>query len=555
MPAEDDVSSDVLDQWGAEVMAEGEQGFSTKYQDDGDTSIPEYMKKLLFKFEDKVEVIKALPEKELPVIAVIGRPNTGKSTIVNKLTNSYIDGAIVHDEAGITRDCTYRTGSWGNYNFQVVDTGGIIFDDTDDIFADRITEQAILALSTAQFAILVCDGKDSVTALDEYLVEWLRKNCKVPLFLAVNKCESEAVGITQAQDFWSLGIGNPYPVSGIHGTGLAELLDDIVVDMEQVNNVIRENVTNIAFIGRPNVGKSSLFNKLIGHNRSIVSDVAGTTRDAVDEVIERKGTRYRIMDTAGVRRKNKVDYGAEFFMVNRAFKAIRRSECVVLMLDAVAGIVDQDRILAQRIADEGKSCVIALNKWDLVPNKDDKTYLAAEENIRLSLPVLRWAEIVLISAVSGQRTEKLFECVDRSAKQFNRRISTAIINEVVNDATLWMAPPTIGSKSGKIYYCLQISTSPPTIVMFVNDPSLFTDNYHRYLERKIRDALNLEGTPLKMIWRGKSLRDVQRAASPGMEIDGMVPKGFIGGGNGGRTMAGGNQGAGARLGRDSRKPR
>jgi GTP-binding protein len=290
-----------------ELQAENSGG---KYVSDGDNSIPEYMKKLLFKFEDKVEIMKALPEKELPTIAIIGRPNTGKSTIANKLTNSYTDGAIVHDEAGVTRDCTYRTGSWGNYNFQVVDTGGIIFDDSDDIFADRITEQAILALESAQFAILVCDGKDGPTNLDEFLVNWLRKKCKVPMFLAVNKCESEAVGITQANQFWNLGMGTPYPVSGIHGTGLAELLDDICVDMEKVSNVIRENVTNIAFIGRPNVGKSSLFNKLLNQNRSIVSDIAGTTRDAIDEVIERRGTRYRIIDTAGIRRKGKVEYGA-----------------------------------------------------------------------------------------------------------------------------------------------------------------------------------------------------------------------------------------------------
>lgn len=537
-------------EWEAEEMELDKQA-QVNIVDDDDSSIPDYMKKMLFKFEDKAEIIKACPEKELPTIAIIGRPNTGKSTIVNKLTNSYIDGAIVHDEAGVTRDCTYRTGSWGTYNFQVVDTGGIIFDDSEDIFADRITEQAILALGSAQFAVLVVDGKEGCTPLDEFLVDWLRKNCKVPLYLAVNKCESEAVGLAQANDFWHLGVGTPYPVSGIHGTGLADLLDDLVVNMEKVTNVIRENVTNIAFIGRPNVGKSSLFNKLLNQNRSIVSDVAGTTRDAIDEVLQRRGTRYRIIDTAGIRRKGRVEYGSEFFMVNRAFKAVQRAECVVLLLDATAGIVDQDRILAQRIADEGKSCVIALNKWDLVPNKDDKTYLQAEENIRLSLPVLRWAEIVLISALSGQRTEKLFDCVDRSAKQYNRRIPTAIINEVVNDATLWMAPPTVGSKSGRIYYCLQISTCPPTIVFFVNDPSLFTDNYQRYLERKIRDSLNLEGTPIKMIWRGKSLRDVTRASSSGL-IDGMVPKGFTGVGNGGRTMPSAST---PKIGRAGRKPR
>lgn len=506
-------------------------------EEEYESLLPKYMERLIKNYENVTEIILAKPESELPTIAIIGRPNTGKSTIVNKLTNSYGDGgAIVHDEPGITRDATYRTGSWNEYNFQVVDTGGIVFDDNDDIFADRITEQAILALGSANYAVMVCDGKEGVTILDTILVEWLRKKCKIPIFLAVNKCESESVGISQAQEFWGLGMGNPYPVSGIHGTGLAELLDDIVETMEKVSNIIRQNATNVAFIGRPNVGKSSLFNKLIGSERSIVSDIAGTTRDAIDQVISRNGQDYRIIDTAGIRRKQKIEYGAEFFMINRAFKAVKRSECVVLLLDAISGIVEQDRILASRIADEGKSCVIALNKWDVVPDKTDKTYLAAIENIRQSLPALRWAEIVLMSAETGQRTEKMFECVDRAAKQYSRRIPTSVLNEVVNDATLWMSPPTIGSRSGRIYYSLQISTQPPTIVFFVNDPKLFTDNYQRFLERKLRDALKLDGTPIKMIWRGKSLRDITRASGKG-SIDVMVPRSDMPSrGNGGRTM-------------------
>jgi GTPase len=227
----------------------------------------------------------------------------------------------------------------------------------------------------------------------------------------------------------------------------------------------------------------------------------------------RGSKKYRIIDTAGVRRKGKIEYGAEFFMVNRAFKAIKRAECVVLLLDAVNGIVDQDRILAERIAEEGRSCVIALNKWDIVDEKDDKTYLKAIENIRISLPILKWADVVLISAKTGQRTEKLFEYVDKAAKQFNRRVSTAVLNEVIHDATLWMSPPTVGSRSGRIYYSIQTSIAPPTIVIFCNDPALFTDSYRRFMDRKIRDSLNFEGTPIKIIYRGKALRDVGRAVS------------------------------------------
>lgn len=434
------------------------------------------------------------------------------------------EGAIVHDEPGITRDRTYRVAQYGEYNFQVVDTGGIIFDDSKDIFADRIIEQATIALQEASVAVVVCDGMEGVTPLDEILVDWLRKSRKIPILLAVNKCESEKNGFLQSQEFWKLGAGTPYPVSGIHGSGVYDLLDAAVAHLPKVTNILAENITNVALVGRPNVGKSSLLNRLYGQSRAIVSDVAGTTRDTVDVLVHRGHNRtYRIIDTAGIRKRGKIEYGPEFFMINRAFKAIRRSDCVVLLLDAVAGIVDQDRVLAQRIADEGRACVIALNKWDAIPNKTDKSYLAAIENVRAKLSALRWADIVLISALQGQRTEKLFESIDRATQQFNRRIATGVLNEVVADATLWMAPPSVGSRSGRIYYCMQISAAPPTIVLFVNDPELFTDAYKRYLERKIRDSLNFEGTPIKMIWRGKSLRSVSRSAQRG-EIGELTSK-------------------------------
>jgi len=254
------------------------------------------------------------------------------------------------------------------------------------------------------------------------------------------------------------------------------------------------------------------FKRLLGQDRSIVSSVAGTTRDSIDAMLRRNGATYRIIDTAGVRRKGKIERGAEYFMVNRAFKAVRRAEVAILILDAVDGIVEQDRILAERIAEEGRACVIALNKWDAVDSKDDKTYIKAVENVRSSLPILRWAEVILISAMTGQRTEKLFEAVNKAAKQFSRRVSTAVLNEIVHDATLWMAPPTVGSRSGRIYYSIQTSTAPPTIVIFCNDPALFTDNYRRFLERKVRDSLDFGGTPLKIIYRGKALREVGRTA-------------------------------------------
>lgn len=534
-----------IEEWEREELEEQRREVEDKLRslNDNKEELPRYMLDLIQQFEDKGHIIPEVPTPaaKLPCIAIIGRPNTGKSTLVNKITDSYKDGAIVHDEPGITRDRTYRTGMWNDYNFQVVDTGGIVFDDTDDIFADRITQQAIQALNEADAAIMVCDGKEGVTQLDEALADWLRKNNKkVKLYLAVNKCESETVGLSQAQDFWTLGLGDPYPVSGIHGTGIGDLLDKIIeeTNMKKVTNVLKENSTNIAFVGRPNVGKSSLFNRLYGQDRSIVSSVAGTTRDCIDALITRNGEQYRIIDTAGIRKRGKVEYGAEFFMVNRAFKAMRRAEVVVLMLDAVDGIVDQDRILAERIAEEGRSCVIALNKWDVVPSKDDKTYLKAIDNIRSSLPVLRWADVVLMSALTGQRTEKLFESIDKAAKQFARRIPTATLNEVVQDATMWMAPPTIGSRAGRIYYSLQTSTAPPTIVMFCNDPALFTDNYKRYLDRKIRDALEFDGTPLRVLWRGKTLRDVGRAARKGDSTTNRITgTGALGGGRPGQRSS------------------
>ena len=528
-PLQQAVNDDEIREWEREerellmsdMMEKAKEDFSTDGEGDGE-NLPDYMLRMISSFEEDggffAQDVPSIPAEELPIIAVIGRPNTGKSTIVNRLTNSFKDGAIVHDEPGITRDATYRIGEWNGYKFQCVDTGGIIFEDTEDIFAEKITYQALLALETADAAVLVTDGQVGITAMDLELADWLRKNNKVPLYLAVNKCESETQGTLQASEFWEAGLGEPHPVSGIHGTGLGDLMDAIIEkgQMRKVVNVAKDNCTNIALLGRPNVGKSSLFNRLIGNDRAMVSDVAGTTRDAIDATLSHDGKDYRLVDTAGVRKRGKIEYGAEFFMINRAFKAIRRSEVVILMLSAVDGIVDQDRQLAERIQQEGRSCVIALNKWDIVPKKDDKTYIKAIENVRSSLPTLRWAEVVLISAMTGQRTAKLFEHVDRAAQQFNRRIPTAVLNEVIQDAAMWMAPPRVGTKAGRIYYAIQTAVAPPTLVIFVNNPSLFTESYRRYLERKIRDNLDFEGTPIKMIFRGKALRDVQRADARGV---------------------------------------
>jgi small GTP-binding protein len=285
--------------------------------------LPDYMLKILTDMDDTNGVgdKKHVVESELPIIAVIGRPNTGKSTLVNKIAENFQDGAIVSDEAGITRDRTYRVATWEGYNFQVVDTGGIVFDDKEGLFAEQITQQALQALQEAKAAILVCDGQIGVHPLDGELARWLRRHCKIPVYVAVNKCESHKLGNTQACDFWTLGLGEPNAISSIHGSGVGELLDKLITHIEKVDTPLKENSTNVAFIGRPNVGKSSVFNRLLGKQRAIVSEIAGTTRDTVDAVIYRgTGTKektYRIVDTAGIRRKGKIEFGSEFFMINR----------------------------------------------------------------------------------------------------------------------------------------------------------------------------------------------------------------------------------------------
>lgn len=379
--------------------------------------LSDYMLKLLSEVtEGDANGEKTAPviESELPIIAIIGRPNTGKSTLVNKITSTYHEGAIVSDEAGITRDRTYRVADWEGYNFQVVDTGGIIFDDKEGLFAEQITQQALQALQEAKVAVMVVDGQIGLHPMDEELARWYRRNAlkRVPVYVAVNKCESHTQGLQQVPPFYKLGLGEPLPVSGIHGNGVGELLDKVVKHIDKVDTPLKENSTNVAFIGRPNVGKSSLFNKLLGKQRAIVSDIPGTTRDSLDAVIYRGGgggkgestgkgkknsksgsRSYRIIDTAGIRRKGKIEYGSEFYMVNRAFKAIKRADVVVLLIDATRGVVDQDRILAERIEQEGRACVICMNKWDLVEDKDDSSFIKATAHIRDNLPLLKWAEV------------------------------------------------------------------------------------------------------------------------------------------------------------------
>ncbi len=450
----------------------------------------------------------------LPVVAIIGRPNVGKSTIVNRLAG--VQEAIVYDEPGVTRDRTYKPAYWRDREFLVVDTGGLVFDDNTE-FLPLIREQALTALAEACAAIFVVDGQAGLMGGDEEIAKWLRQQ-PVPVLLAVNKCESVDQGITQAAEFWELGLGEPLPVSGIHGSGTGDLLDLLMHHLPPADQIDDTEEVKVAIAGRPNVGKSSLLNAFVGENRAIVSPISGTTRDAIDMVVERSGKTYRLIDTAGIRKKKMVEYGPEFFGVNRAFKAITRSNVVLFVLDAIDGVTEQDQKLAGRIADEGRGCVLVVNKWDAV-EKDSNTIYEYERDIKDRLHFVDWAEMIFISAQTGQRVEKILDLVDIAAEQHRRRVTTAVINEVLEDAVGWHTPPTTrGGRQGKIYYGTQVSTQPPTIALFVNDPALFNDGYRRYIDRQFRESLGFTGTPLRLLWRGKKLRELDRGANRATKV-------------------------------------
>lgn len=445
----------------------------------------------------------------LPIIAIIGRPNVGKSTFVNRLAGDR--QAIVHDEPGITRDRTYRSAFWQDRDFQVVDTGGLVFDD-DTEFLPLIRQQAMAALSEASAAIFVVDGQLGVTEGDREIAQWLRQQ-DVPVLLAVNKCESVEQGLIQAAQFWELGLGEPYPISAIHGSGTGELLDKLLELLPPVEEIEKIEEIKVAIIGRPNVGKSSLLNALTGEQRAIVSPISGTTRDAIDMVITRDDRTYRLIDTAGIRRKKNVNYGAEFFSVNRAFKAIQRSDVVLFVLDVLDGVTEQDLKLAGRIIDEGKATIIVLNKWDAV-EKNSSTIYEYKRQIMDRLYFMEWAETIFVSALTGKRVKNIFDLVDKAAAEHKRRVSTAVINEVLEDAISWHSPPTSRQgKQGKIYYGTQVSSQPPTIALFVNDPQRFNDNYRRYIDRQFREQLGFIGTPVRLLWRGKKVRDLERGTA------------------------------------------
>jgi GTP-binding protein len=441
----------------------------------------------------------------LPIVAIIGRPNVGKSTLANRLAGDR--QAIVDDRPGITRDRTYRPAFWLDREFQVVDTGGLVFDD-DTEFLPLIRQQAMAALAEASAAIFVVDGQAGITGGDREIADWLRQQ-SVPIILAVNKCESVDNGAIQAAEFWELGLGEPYPVSGIHGSGTGEMLDKLITYLPTVDELPDTDEIRVAIIGRPNVGKSSLLNALTGEQRAIVSPISGTTRDAIDMVVTRGEQTYRLIDTAGIRRKKNVDYGAEFFSINRAFKAIRRCDVVLFVLDVIDGVTEQDLKLAGRIIEEGKAVVLILNKWDAI-DKDSHSIYEYEKLIMNRLYFMEWASVLFTSALTGKRVDKILDLVDSSVAEYRRRVTTSVINEVLEEAVGWHSPPTSRQgKQGRIYYGTQVRTEPPTITLFVNDPKRFTDNYKRYIDGQFRQQLGFKGTPIRLVWRGKKVREME----------------------------------------------
>ncbi len=433
----------------------------------------------------------------------------GKSTLVNRFCQT--NNAIVYDTPGVTRDRTYQNAEWCGKEFIVVDTGGLVFED-DSEFLPEIRTQTFLALEEASMAIFIVDGIQGITDGDLSIAKWLRSSkCKV--IIAVNKCESTILGASLASDFWKLGLGEPFPVSAIHGTGTGDLLDLVIAELPEKNKTDHEEQYCMSIIGRPNVGKSSLLNSICGNKRAIVSDISGTTTDSIDTYIKKEDKFWKIIDTAGIRRKKNVKYGTEFFGINRSFKSIDRSDICLLVLDAEDGVTEQDQKLAGRIEEQGKSCLIVINKWDLI-EKDSSTIYSAEKKFRSKLYFLNWSKMIFISALTGKRVNDIFENAKSAIDQHRRRVSTSVVNEVIKEAITWRSPPTKRSgKQGRIYYGTQVKNQPPTFSLFVNDPKLFGSTYRRYIEKQFRMNLGFEGTPLIFLWRGKQRRSLDRDIS------------------------------------------
>ena len=434
-----------------------------------------------------------------PIVAIVGRPNVGKSTLFNVIAGDTI--SIVKDTPGVTRDRIYADCDWLNMNFTLIDTGGIE-PDSKDIILSQMREQAEIAISTADVIIFIVDVRQGLVDSDSKVADLLRKSHK-PVVLAVNKVDSVAKYGNDVYEFYNLGIGEPVAVSAASRLGIGDLLDEVVkhFDSEQMEEEEDER-PRIAVVGKPNVGKSSIINKLVGENRVIVSDIAGTTRDAVDTEVIHEGTPYVFIDTAGLRRKSKIKEELERYSIIRTVSAVERADVVVVVIDATEGVTEQDAKIAGIAHERGKGIIVAVNKWDAI-EKTDKTIYEYTRKIKEVLSFIPYAEYLFISAATGQRLTKLFEMIDVVRQNQNLRVATGVLNEIMTEAVAMQQPPSDKGKRLKIYYMTQVAVKPPTFVIFVNDKELMHFSYTRYLENQIRNAFGFKGTSLKFLVRGR----------------------------------------------------
>ncbi|MGN0605234.1 MAG: ribosome biogenesis GTPase Der [Oscillospiraceae bacterium] len=439
----------------------------------------------------------------LPIVAVVGRPNVGKSTLFNKLIGKRL--SIVEDTPGVTRDRIYSKCEWRNREFMVVDTGGIE-PESDDIILSQMRKQAELAIEKADVIVLVTDVKCGVTANDYAVADILQKSGK-PIVLCVNKCDTIGDVPLEVYEFYNLGLGDPYPVSSVHGHGTGDMLDEIISYFpDDKTEDYSDEYIKVAVIGKPNVGKSSLVNRIAGEERVIVSNIAGTTRDATDTVIENEDGKFVFIDTAGIRRKSKVTERVEHYSVLRAYMAVDRADVCVIVIDAEVGFTEQDSKVAGYAHEQGKASIIAVNKWDAI-EKNDKTMDEYKKKLENDFSFMSYVPMIFISAKTGQRVNQLFKMIKNVNEKNSMRISTGMLNDVLSYATTRVQPPSDKGKRLKIYYMTQASTKPPTFVTFVNKADLFHFSYQRYIENQIRSTFELNGTPVRFIVRERGEND------------------------------------------------
>ncbi len=438
-----------------------------------------------------------------PIVAVVGRPNVGKSTLFNALAGQRI--SIVQDTPGITRDRIYADVTWLDRTFTLVDTGGIE-PDSKDVILSQMRDQAEIAIETADVILFLVDVKQGLVDSDAKVADLLRRSRK-PVVLVVNKVDSFEKYMTDVYEFYNLGIGEPHPISAANRLGLGDMLEEVAAYFgEPEEEEAEDERTRVAIVGKPNVGKSSLINKLLGENRLIVSEIAGTTRDAVDTEIAHGDREYVFIDTAGLRRKNKIKEELEHYMIVRAVGAVERADVVVLVIDAVEGVSEQDAKIAGIAHERGKAVIIAVNKWDAV-EKDDKTIYRVTDKVRNVLSYMPYAEIVFISAMTGQRLNKLFDIIDMVSENHSMRVATGVLNEIMAEAVALQQPPSDKGKRLKLYYITQVAVKPPTFVIFVNNKELMHFSYTRYIENQIRETFGFRGTPLRFMIRERNEKE------------------------------------------------